>query len=474
MDNKNAKRARCNLEKARTWGTDNAMFTKPKIRPLVPAAFVTIQFLSVFTKGESLMARQQEFVSHAIVRAALSQDEEACQEIDKSRQTLPDFVRAFERRAVRQVDFIVTVMCREVAHLIPVGILLERVAGDTIYGRRIPNELVVDAQEAVMCRADQVIDWRYEDVFELEGGQLYRLLFHRQPWAGQLAIGEKQSFLIDWYDKNAVGDPIVKDVEFRDLFRDIANLRHVEVERKLRANKSLHQKEGYVPVASEGAAIRSRLGPRTVSRTAAELGDAKMIQLLDRLDILRNDSEGEGLLGWAAASGNLESCRAMLELGFDVNTPDDEYQYTPLSLAAARNYGNVVALLLEHGADCNRRDYRGTTALFDVRSVVVAQQLLAAGARVEVLDNEGRSCVQRHLERGRIDIVNLLVEHGAKRDPEWELGLTEEQVRARGAEFLHTRLRDIDPNAADKYELGQSINYGCVLPIKRIPIPQSR
>jgi hypothetical protein len=416
------------------------------------------------------MAGHQEFVSHAIVKAALSQDEEACRKIDESRETLPDFVRAFERRAIRQVGFVVTVMYRESGHLIPVGILLERVAGDTIYGRRILNDLVVEAQEAVTCRADQVVDWRYEDTFELEGGSLFRLIYHRQPWAVQGRIGEKQSFLIDWYDKNAVGEPIVKDAQFLELFRDVANLRHSEVERMLKADPSLHQREGYIPVP-EGA-IRSRLGPRTVSRIAAELADAKMIQLLDRLDILRNDTEREGLLCRAAGSGNLEACRAMLELGFDVNASDEEYQGTALMSAVAWDHGNVVSLLLEYGADCNRLDYLGTTALFDARSVAAAKQLLAAGARIDVLDSEGRSCVQRHLERGRIDIVDLLVEHGAKRDTSWELGLTEDQVRARGAEFLSSGLRDINPQAADDYELSQSVGYGCILPIRSIPFPQ--
>jgi ankyrin repeat protein len=159
----------------------------------------------------------------------------------------------------------------------------------------------------------------------------------------------------------------------------------------------------------------------------------------------------------------------MLELGFNVEVTDEHYG-TPLKYAVTWDHKDVVELLLEHGADCNRRDNGKQTPLFHVASVAVAKLLLDSGARVDLVDDQGRTCVEYHLEYGREDIVDLLVKHGAKRDPRWELGLNEAQTMERGREVLHEYFRTEVPERLKEYELSLEVDYGSVLPVRGIPI----
>ena len=68
----------------------------------------------------------------------------------------------------------------------------------------------------------------------------------------------------------------------------------------------------------------------------------------------------------------------------DVNARERLYGRTALMIAAAAGHGDVVALLLEAGADVNVTDLEGSTALSPARNsgnLDVAAQLEEAGAR---------------------------------------------------------------------------------------------
>jgi ankyrin repeat protein len=409
----------------------------------------------------------QDFVSHSVVESVLADDTELIQAIGKSRRTLPEFRRAFEKREIRQVDFLVTLVERRADRLLPVGLLVERIHGDIFEGREVPNALVASPGKRISCNSDQVIDWRYMDAFECVGGSLYRLIYHRQPWTVQTRVGENQPFLLEWYKHDGLRNEIVMDTEYRDLFRDIVNLRYAEVERKLKSDRTLHQKEGYLP--RPGGALRARLFKTTVSEQAVMYGDTRMVRLLGDLGVLHADKKKESLLPIAAWSRNLETTRCLLELGFDVNAVD-EVDQTALEHAIDQDCADIVALLLKYRADVNRQNCSRSTPLFLARSAGVARTLLDAGARVDAIDDEGKTAAQYLLENGRADVVAELVKHGAKMKAEWRLGLNEEQIRARGKQVLREHFEKTDPNALDDFELSQSIDYGCVLPVRFLTI----
>jgi uncharacterized protein len=62
-------------------------------------------------------------------------------------------------------------------------------------------------------------------------------------------------------------------------------------------------------------------------------------------------------------------------------------------MAAAASYGRieVIQLLLEHGADINIRDNDGDTPLYVVETIQVAQYLLEHGALLDTVNEEGIS-----------------------------------------------------------------------------------
>lgn len=57
------------------------------------------------------------------------------------------------------------------------------------------------------------------------------------------------------------------------------------------------------------------------------------------------------LLHHMAAQGEFAKARLLVDHGADIDAIDDEYRSTPLGLAARRGQRDVVAWLLERGAD---------------------------------------------------------------------------------------------------------------------------
>jgi ankyrin repeat protein len=69
------------------------------------------------------------------------------------------------------------------------------------------------------------------------------------------------------------------------------------------------------------------------------------------------------LLHDMAQEGDLQKARLLLDYGADINAVDEEYRSTPLGLAARWGQREMVALLLEHGADPNRSNASWATPL---------------------------------------------------------------------------------------------------------------
>ena len=158
-------------------------------------------------------------------------------------------------------------------------------------------------------------------------------------------------------------------------------------------------------------------------------------------DVNVRHDDGEAPLLSAAWFGDLEIVQALLDYGVDVNARGFE-GWTPMHcllgsdrLPATPHNGpqllpNIARLLLEHGADANARMDDGRTPLHivagdrpwdlchgdgeDSWKVEIVRMLLEHGADVGVEDNEGRTVFQVASAKGRIKIMNLVSEYGAK------------------------------------------------------------
>lgn len=87
----------------------------------------------------------------------------------------------------------------------------------------------------------------------------------------------------------------------------------------------------------------------------------------------------------AAGDGNLEVVAALIECGADINRSDKQ----PLTNAAAWGHDDIVRLLIEKGANVNASNDEGRTALLTAlinRNFAIAEVLRSHGARKRIVD----------------------------------------------------------------------------------------
>lgn len=121
----------------------------------------------------------------------------------------------------------------------------------------------------------------------------------------------------------------------------------------------------------------------------------------------------------AAQGGDLAAVLDLLGHGTSPDAPD-RHGFTALARAAQYDRLDLTRLLLDAGADPNEPCKWGLTPLMIVKSVDVAEALLAAGAEVNAVTQFNRSgmepaktALMKAAQSGRLAIVELLLAHGA-------------------------------------------------------------
>ena len=109
--------------------------------------------------------------------------------------------------------------------------------------------------------------------------------------------------------------------------------------------------------------------------------------------------------------------------GANVNERDVRYGRTPLMWAAAYGDGDIVRLLIEKGADVNVRDNTGETALLEAvkygkkavmfDEINIVELLIANRADINARDNEGKTALIEAVRNAPIQTIKLLIEKGA-------------------------------------------------------------
>ncbi len=116
-----------------------------------------------------------------------------------------------------------------------------------------------------------------------------------------------------------------------------------------------------------------------------------------------------------AKSGSIEDIKLLINKGADLNRKDD-HGNTALMWACEEYYTEIAELLIEKGADLNIKYDHGNTALmwaciYD--RIYLAELLIEKGAGLNIQDNHGNTALMKAFYENHTDVAELLIEKSA-------------------------------------------------------------
>ncbi len=151
------------------------------------------------------------------------------------------------------------------------------------------------------------------------------------------------------------------------------------------------------------------------------------------------DQQGETALSEAAFAGFDELSEALLRKGAKPDTRD-RYGKTPICYAAARGAAGLVGALLDLGVDVDAQYGGDLTALMwaaghpdltaTERAVATVKALIARGAKLDLVDDRGRSALMIAAGLNRFETARALLAAGASKTLRDKGGLAAADVAA--------------------------------------------
>lgn len=127
------------------------------------------------------------------------------------------------------------------------------------------------------------------------------------------------------------------------------------------------------------------------------------------------DSEGRTVLSIAAAQGNPESVRQLLDRGLD-ETHRDNAGWTALHYAAFEGYEDVCLQLIEAGAKIYECDNEGKNALHiaaqENRNNVIEALVTATNVSIDQKAHDGKTAFRLASIEGNIECIDSLIKYG--------------------------------------------------------------
>ncbi|XP_075467247.1 DNA-binding protein RFXANK isoform X2 [Ascaphus truei] len=161
--------------------------------------------------------------------------------------------------------------------------------------------------------------------------------------------------------------------------------------------------------------LPATLDSLSVQQLAAqgELSQLKEYLQKDATLLNRPDERGFTNLMWAAAFGEIETVRYLLELGADPHMLAKERE-SALSLASTGGYSDIVSLLLNKKVDINIYDWNGgTPLLYAVRGnyVKCVEVLLERGADLTMEADSGYTPMDLAVALGHKKVQQVIENH---------------------------------------------------------------
>ncbi|KAJ7308268.1 hypothetical protein JRQ81_008795 [Phrynocephalus forsythii] len=166
---------------------------------------------------------------------------------------------------------------------------------------------------------------------------------------------------------------------------------------------------------NEVSALPATLDTLSVHQLAAQGELTLLKENLRKGESLLNrpDERGFTPLMWAAAFGEIEAVRSLLEWGANPHALAKERE-SALSLAATGGYTDIALLLLEKNVDINTYDWNGgTPLLYAVRGnhVKCVEALLARGADLTIEADSGYTPMDLAVALGHRKVQQVIEKH---------------------------------------------------------------
>ncbi|XP_063770622.1 DNA-binding protein RFXANK isoform X1 [Pseudophryne corroboree] len=161
--------------------------------------------------------------------------------------------------------------------------------------------------------------------------------------------------------------------------------------------------------------LPATLDSLSIQQLAAQGELTQLKEYLQKDDTLLNrpDERGFTPLMWAAAFGEIETVRYLLELGADPHVLAKERE-SALSLASTGGYSDIVTLLLNKKVDINIYDWNGgTPLLYAVRGnhVKCVEVLLERGADLTMEADSGYTPMDLAVALGHKKVQQVIENH---------------------------------------------------------------
>ncbi|KAM4657599.1 DNA-binding protein RFXANK isoform 3-T5 [Amazona ochrocephala] len=166
---------------------------------------------------------------------------------------------------------------------------------------------------------------------------------------------------------------------------------------------------------NEVSALPATLDTLSIHQLAAQGELSQLKEHLQKGEDLVNKPDERGFtpLIWAAAFGEIETVRHLLEWGADPHALAKERE-SALSLASMGGYTDIVTLLLERNVDINIYDWNGgTPLLYAVRGnhVKCVEALLARGADLTEEADSGYTPMDLAVALGHRKVQQVMENH---------------------------------------------------------------
>lgn len=414
---------------------------------------------SVAILGVNGWASDMNFVDRKHIVDKLSNDKDLVAAIHRSTGRLDEFREAYVHRHRWQDQFLATVVVQEQGELRPLGILITDLTESGVRGRIIRNGRFLVTNDVASCSWTEIIDWRYRDVMELKGGDVFRFLYARASPVEKRAAEERMPILLRTDDSSYP--------KLRRVRQGIARGRNLLWQACAEEIKD----EVYRSVVPRHEFDRRACFPREDDFSLGELicllGNEEAVQLAIQKKLLKEEVRQEySPLEYACLSGNVEAAKVLLEAGYSADFVDGASFAPVLLTASASGSAELVELLIKHGADVNSVDILGRTAIFLAPIKDVASSLVRHGADLHLRDARGGTASGYALEEERFDVVAYLKERGA---PAVSAGVNDEASLISNNDLIEL-LEDsvVGFSGSDRADFIEmlSIDYGAVLPTR--------